>query len=284
MLEERRSGRFVAWGNATIAGLVAPDDAAGKVRGTDTVHHVEGLPTAGGQPSAERVALAWGLGRLRALGVRGFRLALPVPGHPLGLSGPPDFNVLALEAGEAVIAVLSDAGPGDHVRGAEGGGGLGLVPEVTAAGPQGDQHVAVVWRCLPVLGGPPADVPSLAEAERELSQALREATRTLTALDVAGSAGPARTALDALRSAGPRPLLAPGYPGRAVRVLETAQRVASLVGIAMGGSGSGEHGTAITASQVAARTAALRTVERTARRAQTAAYNAYLEERDRGRA
>ena len=31
-------------------------------------------------------------------------LALPAPGDPLGLAGPPAFNADALEAGEAVVA------------------------------------------------------------------------------------------------------------------------------------------------------------------------------------
>jgi hypothetical protein len=100
MLDEPRSGRLAAWGNALIAGLAAPDDVAGEVTGGDTVHRVCGLPGETGP-----VGLTLGLGRLRALGVTGLRIALPVPGHPLGLSGPPEFNARALAAGEAVIAV-----------------------------------------------------------------------------------------------------------------------------------------------------------------------------------
>src|SRR5258705_12364001 len=109
MLYEPRSGRLAAWGNALFAGLAAPDDVAQEVIAGDTVHRVSGLP---GEPAP--VGLTLGLGRLRALGVTGLRLALPVPGHPLGLSGPPDFNARALAAGEA-------GGPG---RGAP----VGLVP------------------------------------------------------------------------------------------------------------------------------------------------------------
>lgn len=264
MLEEPRAGRLAAWGNALFAGLVSPDDAAQRAVGPDTVHRVTGLPGETGP-----VGLTLALGRLRSLGVVGLRIALPAPGHPLGLSGPPEFNAAALAAGEAVLA--SGWGPVT---------GLGLVPEVSEAGPAGDVLAEVVWRCLPVRQAPPADVPSLGEAERELAEVLREATEALTALDVAGAGPVAMARLEAYRArSGPRELLAPGYPARAVRVLELAQRVGALVEIA---SGSEESG-AVSAAQLAERDRLLRPVERAARRARVAAYNAYAEERERQR-
>ncbi|MFF8446566.1 hypothetical protein ACF06Q_02570 [Streptomyces leeuwenhoekii] len=260
MLSEPRSGRLAAWGNALLAGLVAPDDAVLAIVGEDAVHRVEGVPG-----ESAPVGLTLALGRLRTLGAAGMRVALPAPGHPLGLSGPPEFNARALEAEEAVVC---------H------GAALGLVPEVHEAGPAGDVHVEVVWHCLPVREAPPADVPSLGEAERELAEALREATEVLTRLDVAGSGPVAQAAIEAYRAraeAG-REVLAPGYPPRAVRVLELAQRVGALVSLAYGSG----HGGAVSASEMAARSAALRPVERTARRAQVAAYNSFVEERERG--
>lgn len=282
MLDEPRSGRMAAWGNALFAGLISPDEAAERIVGGDAVHRVTQLPASSGpdaEPEPAPVGLTLALGRLRSLGTAGLRVALPAPGHPLGLSGPPDFNSLALEAGEAVLAT---------------GSSLGLIPEVHAVGPEGDVHAEVTWHCLPVREGPPADVPSLSEAERELAEALRDATEALTELDVAGSGPVADAALEAYRArmeAG-RQLLAPGYPPRAVRVLELAQRVRALVAIAYGdGNGSGdagggdgrEHGGAVSSSQIVARSEALRPVERTARRAQVAAYNAYAEELERKR-
>ncbi|OON74045.1 hypothetical protein [Streptomyces tsukubensis] len=261
MLSEPRSGRLAAWGNALLAGLVSPDDAALAIVGEDAVHRVEGLPGESGP-----VGLTLALGRLRALGVTGLRTALPAPGHPLGLSGPPEFNARALEAEEAVVAV---------------GAALGLVPEVTEKGPAGDVHVEVVWRCQPVRDAPPADVPSLGEAERELAEALREATQVLSRLDVAGSGPRAEAAVEAYRARAERgrEVLAPGYPPRAVRVLELAQRVGLLVSVAYENGPGG----AVTAAEIAARSLALRPVERTARRAQVAAYNAYVERLERGR-
>ncbi|MFJ1734354.1 hypothetical protein [Streptomyces sp. NPDC088254] len=251
MLSEPRSGRLAAWGNALLAGLVSPDDAVLAIVGEDAVHRVEGLP---GETAPVGLTLA--LGRLRALGVRGLRLALPAPGHPLGLSGPPEFNARALDAREAVVCQ---------------GAAFGLVPEVSEAGPSGDVHVEVVWHCLAVREAPPADVPSLGEAERELAEALREATAVLSRLDVAGSGPVAEAAIDAYRARAERgrEVLAPGYPPRAVRVLELAQRVSLLVSLAQE---RGEGG-AVSAAEMAARGEALRPVERTARRAQVAAYN-----------
>ncbi|MDL5200725.1 hypothetical protein [Streptomyces sp. ALI-76-A] len=260
MLSEPRSGLLAAWGNALLAGLVSPDDAVLAIVGDDAVHRVEGLPD-----ESAPVGLTLALGRLRSLGVVGLRVALPAPGHPLGLSGPPEFNARALDAAEAVIC---------H------GAALGLVPEVYEAGPAGDVHVEVVWHVLPVREAPPADVPSLGEAERELAEALREATEVLTRLDVAGSGPVAEAAVGAYRARAERgrEVLAPGYPPRAVRVLELAQRVGLLVSLAYDHG----HGAAVSSAEMAARAEALRPVERTARRAQVAAYNAYVEERERG--
>ncbi|OIK26591.1 hypothetical protein VT52_015305 [Streptomyces malaysiense] len=243
-----------------MAGLVSPDDAALAIVGDDAVHRVAGLPG-----EAAPVGLTLALGRLRTLGTTGLRVALPAPGHPLGLSGPPEFNARALDAEEAVVCF---------------GTAFGLVPEVHEAGPAGDVHVEVVWHALPVREAPPADVPSLGEAERELAEALRDATAVLARLDVAASGPVAEAAIDAYRarSEAGREVLAPGYPPRAARVLELAQRIALLISLAHDNG----HGAAVTASEMAARTQALRPVERTARRAQVAAYNSMVEERERG--
>ncbi|WP_432197931.1 hypothetical protein [Streptomyces sp. bgisy027] len=260
MLSEPRSGRLAAWGNALLAGLVSPDDAVHEIVGDDAVHRVEGVPG-----ESAPVGLTLGLGRLRTLGVSGLRIALPAPGHPLGLSGPPEFNARAMDAEEAVIC---------H------GAAFGLVPGVYEAGPDGDVHVEVVWQVLPVREAPPADVPSLGEAERELAEGLREATEVLSRLDVAGSGPVAEAAIDAYRARAERgrEVLAPGYPPRAVRVLELAQRVGLLVSLAR----ENGHGGAVSSAEMGARTEALRPVERVARRAQVAAYNSVVEERERG--
>jgi hypothetical protein len=90
----------------------------------------------------------------------------------------------------------------------------------------------------------------------------------------------AEAAIEAYRARAERgrEVLAPGYPPRAVRVLELAQRVGLLVSLAH----ERGHGGAVSSAEMRARGEALRPVERTGRRAQVAAYNAYVEELERG--
>ncbi|WP_051969498.1 hypothetical protein [Kitasatospora azatica] len=252
---EPRSARLTAWGNSLLAGFAPPDHVVEEVVGSDERHRMVGLP---GDVEGEQHALSWGLGRLRVLGVKGLRLALPAEGHPLGLTGPAPFNVAALAVGEAVLAV---------------GVPIGFVPEIEVYGPPGDQSATVLWRCLEVRDAPPADVPSLYEAERELAEGLRETTLLLSRLDVAGAGPEALRALEQYRRRTHGSLLAPGYPPRAVRVLESARQVSALLNIA-----ADSHGAAVSAGEMAARAAALTPLRRTARRAQVAAYNALVDE------
>ena len=114
------------------------------------------------------------------------------------LSEGPDTKVLLLEAGPADKSMWIDIPAGftklfDHktynwnfeMEAEEGvvlvGAPLGLVPEVTEAGSAGDVHVSVTWHCLPVREAPPADVPSLSEAERELAERLGVSRSTIRA-------------------------------------------------------------------------------------------------------
>ena len=152
------------------------------------------------------------------------------------------------------------------------GGALGLVPESSRYGPPGDEAVQVEWRAYPVDAGPGFRVPSLAEAERELAETVRVATEALTALDVARWRPEAADALAAIRRHDPAEALAPGYPARAVRVLAQAERLAAIVALATEDPGAAASATAITA-----RADQLRPLERAARRARVAAYNAVLE-------
>ncbi|MFC6897137.1 hypothetical protein ACFQGX_17260 [Nonomuraea dietziae] len=100
---------LVAWGNAWLSGHVGLDEAV------DQVEKLSGPALVGSLPLRRYLA------ELRVDGLSELRLALPAPGDPLGLSGPPAFNAAALEAGEAVIAVLGDRAlgllPSPDVRG-----------------------------------------------------------------------------------------------------------------------------------------------------------------------
>jgi len=117
------SARLALWFSAWTAGAVSLDDARDAILGEDAAHDVLGLPD---QPGAVPLILALGL--LRAEGGRAAGLALPVPGDPLGLAGPADFNAEVLEAGEGVVIV---------------GARLGLVPHRAGAGVQWQCHQAV---------------------------------------------------------------------------------------------------------------------------------------------
>jgi hypothetical protein len=207
----------------------------------EAADHVEAIT---GPAVAGDVPLRKYLANLRADGLRELRLALPAPGDPLGLSGPPPFNSAAVDAGQAVIVVLSDRN-------------LGLVPQPDR---RGSSYVGVL---LEVHDAGPVrhDLPSLAEAERELSGAMRSATEALASV-----AGPAQNRPE--RDA-PGGELAPGYPGRAHRVSALAARLAGVLDLA------DDRG--LTAGQVAVRGAALRELDHAVRRALVAAHHAIFE-------
>ena len=247
-----RSARFVAWANATLVAGVSPDEAALQIRGDDPPHRVDGLPLGDGQSLT--VVLAW-LARVSGWSVR---LVLPVPGDPIGLPGPGPLAIAALAGGEA--AVLSEMD----------GPSYGLVPNSEAG--------LVRWTAYAVesqAAAVPAPLPSLAEADRGLAIALREATEQLSRLDVARLPPGGAESLAALRDghldgAG----LAPGYPPRAYALLVRARRLRVVSSLAFA-----DDGGAITAAEASARRDVLEELERAARHAETAAYNAVFEER-----
>ncbi|WP_219462403.1 hypothetical protein, partial [Nonomuraea rhizosphaerae] len=183
---------LVAWGNAWLSGHTGLDEAADRVEAV-AGPTVANLPD---DPNAE-VTLRAFLAGLRSDGLTELRLALPAPGDPLGLSGPPSFNAAAVDAGQAAIAVLT-AGP------------LGLVPALDL---RGSSYVGV--RLVVHESRPPrADLPSVAEAERDLSIAMQSATEALASVEGPAQERPDR--LERLDRLGGE--LAPGYPGRAHRV------------------------------------------------------------------
>jgi len=243
-----RSARFVAWSNAVLAGQVSPDLAAARIVGADGAHRVDGL---GG---LARQTLPVVLARLSALPGPAARLVLPVPGDPVGLPGPSTLTTAALAAGEAVL-IAAD-------------GGIGLVPVETGE--------VVVWTAHPVVDTPvlvTAPLPALAEADQRLAVALREATELLSVLDVARWDPDSAEAVEALRRGRlDGDGLAPGYPNRAHEVLARARRLRAVIELA-----GRDDGAAVTAGEAAARRAALVPLDRAARYAEMAAFNAVLE-------
>ncbi|WP_449061035.1 hypothetical protein [Planomonospora algeriensis] len=135
------SATLVCWGNAWLAGQTGLDQAA------DRVERQAGpqlVATPGGD-----VPLRIVLADLRGDGLAALRLALPAAGDPLGLTGPAPFTSAAVDAGQAVTAVL----PGRC---------LGLVP---APDRRGSSYSGVRWSVFEASTAVP-DVPSLAEPSR----------------------------------------------------------------------------------------------------------------------
>ena len=247
----RPSARLVGWANAWLSGHVSLDDAVDGVVGDDGA--LFRLPEAGGTERIERTALA--LAALRARGTTALRLVLPVAGDPSGLPGPREFNLAALEAGEAALTV--DGSP------------LGFVPSPITASSSRE----VLWQAYPVTAVWGHRLPSLSEAERALHETLREATEALLRLDVARWRPEIADALRDLRDgAGAEDALPPGYPARARRVLVLARRVNAITELA-----TTHPGAAVSAGEMAVRTATLRPLFEASRRAEVAAYNAITE-------
>ncbi|MDL4818243.1 hypothetical protein [Actinomadura opuntiae] len=236
---------LVAWGNAWLTGSVGLDEAV------DAVERAAGPQILGGEPA--EVTLRRGLGDLRVGGLTALRLALPEPGDPLGLTGPAGFNRTAIDAGAAVVALLGDRA-------------IGLVPEEDR---RGSSYVGVRWTTHDASANPP-DVPGLADADRQLTLAMRDATEALlTVDDVSGVPPEIADALVDLRDPerGGHPL-APGYPPRAHRVAALATRLSMVVDLARR---MDERG--LTADQMRRRGEALRLLDRAVRRALVAACN-----------
>ncbi|TDC82203.1 hypothetical protein [Actinomadura sp. 7K507] len=236
---------LVAWGNAWLTGHIGLDEAV------DAVEKNAGPQILGGEPA--EVTLRRGLGDLRVGGMTALRLALPETGDPLGLTGPPGLNSAAIEAGAAVIAVLGDRA-------------FGLVP---AEDRRGSSYVGVRWTTHDASPGQP-DVPSLPEADRRLTLAMRDATEVLlTVDDFAGVPPEIADALVDLRDPdrGDHPL-APGYPPRAHRVAALAGRLSLVVDLARQMDDRG-----LSADQMQRRGEALRLLDGAVRRALVAACN-----------
>lgn len=228
MLADLPSVWFVLWGNAVLEGRVSLDEGAEGIAGPDALHRVDGLPE---DPGAVPMTVA--LGRLRTSGATRLSLALPVPGDPLGLGGPPGFTTEALAAGEAVLVPER---------------GLGLLPDV------GDGRL-VQWHAVEqVVAAEPGE--PLGPVETALRLALVAAADELTDLDVVAGTDRPR------RGSAPRRHLPPGTDGRAAHLLETADRMLETVAAALV-----DDGGALTAGQARRRRAALQPLEHAARRA-----------------
>ncbi len=248
------SAALVAWGNAWLTGHVGLDEAADALERLGGPHLVVGVPGEEGD-----VPLRVGLGTLRVTGMSALRLALPAPGDPLGLTGPPSFNTSAIDAGEAVLAAV-------------GSQSLGLIP---ADDRRGSSYVGIRWTVHETRPGI-ADTPLLPEADHQLALAVREATESLMSVDSTLEWRPEiAESLNALRESHAHEQvggLAPGYPARAHRVAALAGRLSVVVDLARGTESAG-----LSATEMLRRTEALRALDRAVRRARVAACNSVLD-------
>jgi len=225
---------FALWANAVVDGRTSLDEAAAAI-GDGRQHRVIGAP---GDP--DPVPLTVALGRLRAAGARAFGVALPVPGDPLGLSGPRAYTEAAVVAGQAVVI--------PHLR-------LGLVP----TSPGGGLGSTVHWETwADLLEAPPAE--SVQAAARALREAVLAAADALAELDAPTTPGadPSHRRRDVSTP--------PGIDPRAYDLLARAERLLAAVQAALG-----DPSVATSASLDARRRSALVPVERAARRALLAA-------------
>ncbi|MDP9092099.1 MAG: hypothetical protein M3N95_03935 [Actinomycetota bacterium] len=251
-----RSGPLAAWASSWLAGIAAADEVLRATTGDDAPHAVAGLRSSNGEYAAlTEVLIAW-----RRAGAP-VRLVLPIPGDVRGVPGPAEFRTAALDVGEAVF-----------------GGGIGLVPTVIDRAPS-SAPVSVIWHAFEVQPAP-LDYLAVADAQQELTAAIRDSASALAAADVAGWAGGARagaggagelaSSLSQARRSGERVNLPPRFPSPAVALVAQAERLQAVLELAAADATGG----AIDRVGIAARSAALRPLLTAVRRARLAGYNA----------
>lgn len=245
-----RSARLASWATAWLRGDTTLDDVVTRTCADDEPHEAVDVPGAVGS-----VSLPEALHALRDAGAQGFRVALPVPGDPRGLGGPPELNGDAVDVGEVV---LTDGVP------------YALLPDVRAFGPPGDQGHFVTWACR--TAHPAPDGPSLSEAEKALAATLLEAGSELSDLDIASWRPEVAALLDDVRSSRVAEPLPRGFPAQAQSVAARAARLLAVVDFALG-----DDGGAVSASAAQSRREALVPLEQAARHALVAACNAATE-------
>jgi hypothetical protein len=198
---------LAAWGNAVLRGDASPDLAAEVLQrcaAGGAVLMSDGV-------DGEAVTLPVLLARWAAGSIPGLRLLLPRAGDPAPrLGGAAD---AAVAAAGAAVAVIGDGPALLHV----------------AAGAQRG------WRALAVAPGsvpPPAPV-TLAEADRAVRAAIRQAEPVLLALQTPDAPPEVIAELQRLRHVSPAPL-PDGHPAPAVALLAQSQRLRPVLALAAG--------------------------------------------------
>ncbi|MEU6641621.1 hypothetical protein ABZ863_03640 [Saccharomonospora sp. NPDC046836] len=247
------SATLAVWSSAWLHGAAASDNALDALLAWGEAHEVVaaeqnaaeafGLPVTGDVPATPAQLLA----ALRRLGVTDALLVLPVPGDVRGLGGGGPFTEAALRTGEAVALA---------------GLGYGVVPQAIAEG-------LVRWTVYRMASVTPPEYLGIAEAEHNLTDAIRDSAGALQALDVARDRPGVRAELSARLKATPAPAWPAGTPGRALRVLQRAEEIGAILALAH----ADEPGGALSASAANQRADALRPLADAVRAARRAAVN-----------
>lgn len=235
MMSLARSARWAAWFNSWLDGHTPVDDATAAVLADDAAHDVVGF---GDDPMS--LQQAWL--EMRDNGARFASVALPVPGDPVGLAGPPAFNEAAVDAEEAVVVA---------------GAGAGFVPSVVGRG--------VFWAAHEANA--PTTLASAAEAERDLREQLLDTGNELAELDVARWRPELADALSSLRESDDVPL-PPGYDRRAQRLSALASRCLQIADLALT-----DEGGSVTLAESTSRRISIEKLQSAARSGMVAACN-----------
>ncbi|MDQ3765367.1 MAG: hypothetical protein M3460_29050 [Actinomycetota bacterium] len=244
---------MTVWASAWLHGSAAPDAVIDGLHTWAGLHEV----VAADEPTARRLDLpAPGeaptsvvglLASARRAGADGGQLLLPVPGDVRGLPPEGPLAATALSSGEVAMFTSAE---------------LAVVPAAVADG-------VLRWTVFAPGPLPAVGEPALSDAEHGLRGAVRQAATTLVDLDVARHRPGVRAEIAEALERRTRPPWPEGTPARALRVLEQADEVQAILVAA----DTDDLGGALSASVVAARSAALRplfTAVREARRSAVA--------------
>lgn len=265
-VDPEAAGRLVAWTAAIACGRARAHDAAAAIEAGTDGHVADGVPACVGEvPILE--TLSW----LGGPAVRGVALVLPVAGDPLGCGDGGVFTQAAVLAEQAIVVQRDGGVRNDEAKGATS---VGLVP---APDFRGSSYRGVRWQAYPDIAVNPALNPPVTmapdriveQADRALRRALREATASLDAVDLArwrADAVAGRAAADmAIRSKVRG--LPPGWPPAARDLSQRALALWRVLRVASADSG------AASATACLARAAALRQLSHAVREAAMVAFN-----------
>ncbi|MGH4022117.1 MAG: hypothetical protein ACRDT0_23360, partial [Pseudonocardiaceae bacterium] len=207
------SATMTVWASAWLHGAAAPDDVIDALHSWAQLHEVAAADDACAQrldlpgPGDEPTSVVGLLAAARRAGADTGRLLLPVPGDVRGLPPGTDLTPAALRAGEVVL-----------LPGAE----LAVVPAPVADG-------VLRWTVFAPDDLPPAQEPLIGEAEHGLRGAVRQAATALVDLGVARHRPGVREEIAGALAERVRPPWPEGTPGRALRVLEQADEVETIL-------------------------------------------------------